>query len=99
MINTIGKLSAINLRVISTDATPLRVSRWNLHPNCIVHHLSFEPWMDQRLARLMLAGYDVELPTVPGAGDDAAVEPALSEGPTLVWADAIEGEELAIDVE
>lgn len=47
---------------------------------------------------LLLAGARVELPAVPGAGDNAPVERSLAQWPTLVGANTIEGLELTVDV-
>ena len=55
--------------------------------------------MYQRFAGLMLPLDDVELPAVPGAGDDAALELSFAERASLMRADAVEGVDDAINVE
>ena len=52
-----------------------------------------------RWIELMLAGRDVELPAVPGAGHDAPVERALAQRSALVRANAVQRIERALDVE
>lgn len=47
----------------------------------------------------MLAGGDVKLKAMPGAGDDAALQHALAQRPTLMRADAVERMELSADIE
>ncbi len=47
----------------------------------------------------MTTSANVELPSVPGASDDAAFQRPLPERPALVWAHAIQRVELSIDIE
>ena len=47
---------------------------------------------------LMLAGNDVELPTVPGAGHDAARQFAFDQRPALVGTDSVQSMEHARDI-
>lgn len=46
----------------------------------------------------MLAGGDVELPSMPGAGDDIAAECAFTERSAGMWADTVKDVKLAGDV-
>ena len=55
--------------------------------------------MHKRLARLVLAGGHIELKAVPWAGDDAAGKLTASQRAALMGADAIEGVELAVNIE
>lgn len=54
--------------------------------------------LDDARRNLALTIANVKLPAMPGAGDDAAVQPAFSQRTALVGADAVEGEELAVDI-
>src|SRR6478672_3433920 len=69
------------------------------HQNLSPFHLHWELAVDQRFAGLVLAGAHVELPAVPGAGDDAALELSLAKRAALVRADAVEGVDGAVDIE
>ena len=47
----------------------------------------------------MLASGDIELKAVPGAGDDAARQRPFAKWPALMRANAIQGMEVASDIE
>jgi hypothetical protein len=55
--------------------------------------------MHQGFAGLMLSRTHVELPAVPGAGDDAALQFAFAEGTTLMRTDTIECIDCSRDIE
>ena len=61
--------------------------------------LDREARMSDRRVSLMLAGFDVELPTVPWASQDATLKPPLAQGASLVRADAVKSMKLSRDVE
>src|SRR5260370_1192019 len=46
-----------------------------------------------------LAGPDIEGPAMPRAGDDMTVEPAVRERAPAMWADRVDGEDLAAHIE
>ena len=48
--------------------------------------------------QFVLAAVDVELPSVPGTGDDASVESAFAQRSPLVGANTVKGNDLAFDV-
>ena len=70
-----------------------------MDPNFSTVDSRFKPRMNERLARLVLPRRHVELPAVPRAGNDAAIEPAFSQWATLMGADPVEGVELSANVE
>jgi hypothetical protein len=55
--------------------------------------------MHERLAGLMLPCAHIELPPMPGAGDDAALQLAFAERPPLMRANAVQGMNRTFDIE
>jgi hypothetical protein len=70
----------------------------NSYSNFSVFDLDVVGSQLDREIELVLAGSHVVLPAVPRAGQDAAFEPALAEGPTEVEAVWLEGVEAALAV-
>jgi hypothetical protein len=70
----------------------------NSYSNFSVFDLDVVGSQLDREIELVLTGSHVVLPAVPRAGQDAAFEPALAEGPSEVEAVRLEGVEAALAV-
>ena len=78
--------------------TLVLASSWNFNPHFAVFHLRLKPWLYHGAAKLMLTSAHIELPAVPRAGDDAALQIAFAERSALMRTDAVEREVFPVDV-
>ena len=70
----------------------------NLHQHIALFHLTGELLLADLWSQAVLTGADVELPAVPGTGDDAAPQHPFADRATSVGADAVHRVEFTIDV-
>lgn len=82
-------------RVAKTLLSQSLQSHQNLVPLDLYRKLA----VDEGFAGLMLPRTHIELPPVPGAGDDAALQFAFAERPPLMRANAVESMDCPFDIE
>src|SRR5262245_13425291 len=71
----------------------------HVNPHFPFLHARCQCRLANRGAELMLAGADVELPAMPWTCDHAAGDFAFSKRPALMRTNAIQGIEIAVDIE
>src|SRR5262249_17242186 len=86
------------LRALTLPAREVALRLGQAHINLPVFPLGLKLRMYQGLARLMLSCRPVELPAMPGAGDNTAAQLPLPQRPALVRAHAIQRVNCAIHV-
>ena len=69
-----------------------------MHQHLTVFHLHRQCRLLDGGTELVLTAADIKLPTVPGTGDDMALQATFAQGTSLVRTNAIEGIELPLDV-
>lgn len=74
-------------------------STFQQHPDVSIFHFDLQPWMDEGFAGLVLPGRDIELPTVPGASDDAALQLSFSQWTPLMGANAVKRVQRTVNIE